>query len=98
MITSYKLLLNIKARKKYIIAYARGALTVDSNLSFTWREFFMIKYFIHNGCTFTRKGHVRKGVLTTLTLLTLKWLEEYTHDNRMVFIYLKHGGGVTRWH
>ena len=39
-----------------------GTLSVDSNLSFTCRDVFMKKYFLHNGCTFNRKkGALGKG-------------------------------------
>ena len=36
------------------------------------REVFMTESFIHNGRTFNRKRPVRKGVLTILTVVTLK--------------------------
>ena len=64
------------------------ALIVDSNLSFTCSAVFMMKSFLHNGCTFHILGHVRKGVLPILTLVALKWLRESTYDNCMMFIYI----------
>ena len=50
---------------------------------------FMTMYFLHNGCTFNRKGRVRKGVPKTLKFVTLFVLKESTYDSRMMFIYLQ---------
>ena len=49
------------------------ALTVKSY--WLCREVFMKTYFLHNDCTFDRKGRVRKRVLTILTLVNLKRLK-----------------------
>ena len=62
--------------------------TFDVNSYRLFCEFFMTRSFLHNGCTFNRKVTVRKGVLTILTVVTLKWSNESTYDIRMIFIHL----------
>ena len=71
---------------KYMIGYAWRNLTLVHIVCAA--EVFMTMYFLHNGCTFNIVGNVRTGVLTILTVVTLKWLKESTNDNNMVFIYL----------
>ena len=80
------LCLKLNTGKEYMTGYKLQHLTFIHIIRV--REVFMTMSFIHNGCTYNRKGRVRKGVLTILTFVTLKRLKESTYDSRMMFIYL----------
>ena len=55
----YTFVLNIKAWNKVYNRMITDALTIISY--WPCSEVFMTTYFGHNGCTFNRKGSIRKG-------------------------------------
>ena len=54
----YAFVFNIKAWNKVYNRMSTEALNVMSY--WPCSEFFMTKYFLHNGCTFEEKGRARK--------------------------------------